>query len=65
VIRRERNTWIARCGREEAESRILDVALLEALRAGADVMSHSAGVEYGAWARDQADSIEKELEERD
>jgi hypothetical protein len=64
VVRRERDTWIARCGAGEARSRILDVALIEAMRANGDIVPHSADVEYGAWTRERADAIEKEFEQR-
>jgi len=58
LVRREQHTWLVRCGDvHEARSKLLDVALFEAIRGGA-VTAHSAGVEYGSWIRELADEIE-------
>jgi hypothetical protein len=63
VVRREHDTWIVRCGAALGRSRILDVALIEAMRANGDIVPHSSDVEYGAWTRDRADAIEQEFEQ--
>jgi len=58
-VRRAANTWIVRCGEDEARSDLLDVAMIEAIRGDAAVSAHSPSVEYGPWIRAQADRIER------
>jgi hypothetical protein len=56
VVRREVNLWIvaANAG-EPVQHHLLDVALIEAIRA--DVGAHSIGIDYGEWTRLIADNI--------
>ena len=64
VVRREQAGWVAKCGDgPEARSELLDLALIEAL-CDHDVIGHDAGVDYGKWARETADSIEREYSEK-
>jgi hypothetical protein len=66
AVTREREAWTVVCGEgDEARSALLDVALIEAIRREADVLSHSFGVDYGAWTRALADRIEREHEALD
>jgi hypothetical protein len=61
-VRREREIWIASCGEgTEARNKLLDVALIEAIRGGLVVVAHSSQLEYGAWIRAQADRIERDF----
>jgi hypothetical protein len=46
------------CSQDEAQSSLLDVAMIEALRGDAAVYAHSPRVQYGPWIRAQADRIE-------
>jgi len=52
--------WIVRCGSAVARNRILDVALIEAIRTDADLALAVRGGEYAAWVRAQAARIEQE-----
>jgi hypothetical protein len=61
VVRRERDGWTVRCGANEAQNRVLDVALIEAIRADNDLAAHAHEPNYAAWIRAQADRIEAEL----
>jgi len=61
VVRRELGSWTVRCGANNAQNRILDVALIEAIRADSDLVAHAREIDYGAWIRAQADRIEVEL----
>jgi hypothetical protein len=47
-------------GRCQARSRILDVALIEAIRADGDLFTHARRTDYAAWIRAQAAQIEQE-----
>jgi hypothetical protein len=58
-VRREEDTWIVSCGEDVARNDLLDVALIEAIRAEPAVFAHSPQVEYGPWIRAQADQIER------
>lgn len=61
-VRRENDTWIAKCDDgEEARHELLDVALIEAIREEAAVIGHSPQHAYGAWIRARADQIERDL----
>jgi hypothetical protein len=61
-VKRERNTWVAQCGRgRPAQNKLLDVALIEAIRQDPDVIGHGHDPDYAAWTRDQADRIERDL----
>lgn len=55
------DTWIVRCDGDEAQSDLLDVALIEAIRGDPSVCAHSLPLEYGPWIRAQADRIERVL----
>jgi hypothetical protein len=62
AVHRESETWVVRCGEgEETRSRLLDIALIEAIRGEVDFVAHSAAIDYGAWTRAMADQIENEL----
>jgi len=61
LVRRERDSWTVRCGAREAQNRILDVALIEAIRADSDLAAHKREIDYAVWVRAQADRIEEEL----
>jgi hypothetical protein len=65
VVRRERDSWTVRCGINKAHSRILDVALIEAIRADSDLVAHAREIDYAARIRAQADRIEQELGQPD
>jgi hypothetical protein len=61
LVRREGETWVARCGEgQEARSELLDLALIEAIHRDHDVVGHVLGIDYGKWTRERADSIERE-----
>ena len=60
-VRREGETWVAQCGAgDEARNELLDVALIEAIHRDHDVAGHALGVDYGVWAREHADSIDRD-----
>jgi hypothetical protein len=61
VVRREHDLWVVRCGSNESQNRILDVALIEAIRTDNDLAAHARQIEYAAWVRAQAAQIEEEL----
>lgn len=62
VIKREQDTWVVSCGeRAEARNELLDVALIEAIRQDREIVAHSLRIDYGAWTREQADQIERDL----
>ena len=61
VVRHEHGSWTVHCRAREAQNRILDVALIEAIRADSDLVAHAREIDYGAWIRAQADRIEVEL----
>jgi hypothetical protein len=63
VVIRERDSWIVKCGSSESRNRILDVALIEAIRTENDLSVHAQQPEYAAWVRAQAAQIEEELAE--
>jgi hypothetical protein len=52
--------WTVRCGPALARSRVLDVAMIEAIRANGELFSHAQRGEYAAWVRAQAARIEQE-----
>lgn len=56
--------WTVRCGSGLAQSRILDVAMIEAIRADADFFTHTRRGEYAAWVRAQSARIEQERSAR-
>ncbi len=58
-VGRAGDKWIVRCGRDEARSDLLDVAMIEAIRGDAAVDANSPRVQYGPWIRAQADQIER------
>jgi len=61
LVRRGHGSWTVRCGANQSQSRILDVALIEAIRAASDLVAHAREIDYAAWIRVQADRIEEEL----
>jgi hypothetical protein len=52
--------WTVRCGSVVARSRVLDVALIEAIRTDAEQLTHLRGSACAAWVRAQAARIEQE-----
>jgi hypothetical protein len=62
-VRREQDAWIVRCGSTESQNRILDVALIEAIRGDENSVAHTHHTEYAAWVRAQAAQIEEELDD--
>jgi hypothetical protein len=59
-VRRRGDLWLVRCGRSHAQSRNLDVALTQAIRAEADVVAHAHEFDYPSWIRMAADRIDPE-----
>ena len=54
--------WVARCDDgAEVEDKLLDVALINAIRGDLAVIAHVPQAEYGPWIRAQADQIEREF----
>ena len=41
LVRRRGEVWLVRCGQSEAQSKNLDVALKQAIRADVDVVGHA------------------------
>jgi hypothetical protein len=60
VISDHEGLWTVRCGHAVALNRILDVALIEAIRANAELFTNARGADYAAWVRAQAARIEQE-----
>lgn len=58
VVRRQGGLWRVRCGQSQTEDKNLDLALMEAVRRGADVMAQAKEFDYPTWIRTAADSIE-------
>ncbi|TMK69713.1 MAG: hypothetical protein E6G50_11315 [Actinobacteria bacterium] len=52
--------WTVRCGTALARSRVLDVALIEAIRGDADFFVGVRRGDYAEWVRAQAERIEQE-----
>jgi hypothetical protein len=61
VVWRDGDLWRARCREREAESRLLDVAMMEAVRADSDVLAHEHAPDLPLWVRTQAALIEETL----
>jgi hypothetical protein len=62
LVHREREEWVVRCGEgAETRSKLLDIALIDAVRGDVDLFAHSAAIDYGTWTRAVADRIECEL----
>jgi len=57
AIRRANDHWIVDCGQSRGRSENLDVALMQAIRADADVTAHARDIRYATWARDLADRV--------
>src|ERR671934_1320088 len=58
VVKREADVWLVTCDeRETVRHRLLDVALIEAIRS--DVNAHWHAVDYGEWTRLIADNISR------
>ena len=61
-VTREDEAWVAQCGRgTPARSKLLDVALIEAIRRDPDVIGHTEATDYAGWIREQAHQIEQDL----
>jgi len=61
VVTRRRDGWNVVCGeRDGVQHRLLDVALIEAIRQDVDFGGHSMGIDYAAWTRDLADRLQQE-----
>jgi hypothetical protein len=52
--------WTVRCGDALARSRVLDVAMIEAIRGDGELLTHAQRGDYAAWVRTQAARIEQE-----
>lgn len=61
VVRREGDSWFVKCGSSASRNRVLDVALIDAIRTDNDLIAHARQTEYAAWVRAQAARIEEEL----
>jgi hypothetical protein len=61
VVWRRGDLWRARCGASEADSRVLDVALMEAVRADSEVVPHEQTAALPHRVRTQAARIEDTL----
>jgi hypothetical protein len=61
IVRREHDSWTVRCGTTNAHNRILDLALIEAIRAESKLATQTHQIDYGPWIRAQADRIERQL----
>jgi hypothetical protein len=62
VVHRDWETWVVRCDEgKQTRSRLLDIALIDAIRGDIDLHAHSGSTDYGAWTRGVADQIESEL----
>lgn len=57
VVRREGDLWLVRSGAVSAESRSLDLALIEVVCAEDEVEAHKL-TDYATWVREQAADIE-------
>jgi len=64
VISHEGEGWVVRCESAQARSRNLDVALIEAIRADADLFTQARRTDYVSWIRNQAARIEQERSRR-
>jgi len=60
LVRRRGELWLVRCGRSQAHSKNLDVALMQAIRADVDVdvVGHAHEASYATWVRTAADTID-------
>jgi hypothetical protein len=60
LVRRRGEVWLVRCGQSEAQSKNLDTALAQAIRADVDVdiAGHAHEVNYATWVRTAADKID-------
>jgi hypothetical protein len=63
IVWRSGKVWHARCRESEAESSIIDVALMEAIRADSDVVAHEHVPDLPLWVRTQAALIEERIGE--
>jgi hypothetical protein len=61
VVRREGDSWFVKCGSSESGNRILDIALIDAIRTDNDLVAHARRPVYASWVRAQAALIEEEL----
>jgi hypothetical protein len=57
VVQRHGDLWLVQCGHFHALNRNLDVALMNAIRADPEIVAHSDGADYPAWARGIADKL--------
>jgi len=58
LVRRRGELWLVRCGQSDAQSKNLEVALTQAIRADADVVGHAQMVGHANWIRIAADTID-------
>ncbi len=58
LVRRRGEVWLVRCGQSEAQSKNLDVALKQAIRADVEVVGHEHEAGYATWFRTAADTID-------
>ena len=58
VVRRRRDYWAVSCGKSEARSKNLDVALAQAIRAETEVAVHAQEIDYATWIRGVADALD-------
>lgn len=61
TVQRRDRVWIVTCGSNQARNALLDVALTEAIRSSRDFPANSIVRDYGAWIRNLADQIAREL----
>lgn len=59
IVTRQQDGWSVVCGEADGvQHELLDVALIEAIRKGADFAGHSMRINYAAWTRKLADQIQ-------
>jgi hypothetical protein len=58
VVRRRRDYWSVSCGKSEARSTNLDVALAQAIRAETEVAGNAHEIDYATWIRGVADALD-------
>ena len=65
AVTRQKNGWKVFCGASASEQHeLLDVALIEAIRADADLFTQARRTDYVSWIRNQAARIEQERSRR-
>jgi hypothetical protein len=62
-VSRQDDVWTVVCGdSDEVRSELLDIALIEAIRSQAEIVSHSMKIDYATWTRAFADALEREAD---